>query len=197
MQKMLAFIGPLPSQWPDRNSVNFTRQSKIDGPLGLSSIGIFIPSTTCAATLTSWAALRFVAFRSRLALGTPRGRSGAQGQFAVEISPLNHVVTESWLQVFRSADAARFGHGGSRQLQTRAVRSEKGMALRSGYGMEMCVIAAFFARVLRGYTGRACIGFLSLLQEVRAICKTCNQFTASGSALSDQSSSLLCGMMCI
>ena len=33
MQRMLAFIGLLPSRWPDRNSGNFTRQSKIDGPL--------------------------------------------------------------------------------------------------------------------------------------------------------------------
>src|SRR6266446_4009785 len=32
-QKMLAFIGPFPSLWPGRNSVHFTRQSKIDGPL--------------------------------------------------------------------------------------------------------------------------------------------------------------------
>jgi hypothetical protein len=86
------------------------------------------------------------------------------------------VLYESWLRVFRSADAARLGHGGSRQLQTKAVRSEKDMALHSGYGMEMCVIAAFFARVLRGYAGRECIGFLSLLQEVRAIDKTRNQF---------------------
>src|SRR5215470_5677002 len=33
MQSRRAFIGPLPSRGRDRNSVNFTRQSKIDGPL--------------------------------------------------------------------------------------------------------------------------------------------------------------------
>ena len=33
MPRMLAFIGPSLSRWLDRNSGNFTRQSKIDGPL--------------------------------------------------------------------------------------------------------------------------------------------------------------------
>jgi hypothetical protein len=39
------------------------------------------------------------------------------------------------------------------------------------------ILAEFFARMLCGDTGRACIGFLSLLQEVRAICKTYNSFS--------------------
>src|SRR6266571_6613341 len=38
MPRMLAFIGLLPSRWPDRNSGNFTRQSKIDGPLAFRRI---------------------------------------------------------------------------------------------------------------------------------------------------------------
>jgi hypothetical protein len=36
--------------------------------------------------------------------------------------------------------------------------------------------AALFARALREYTGRECLGFLSLLQEVRAMGNTHNQF---------------------
>jgi hypothetical protein len=40
----------------------------------------------------------------------------------------------------------------------------------------MCVIAAFFARVLRVCIGCIGMGFLLVLQEVRQICKTRNQF---------------------
>src|SRR5712692_4319880 len=43
-------------------------------------------------------------------------------------------------------------------------------------GTRMCVIAAFFARALRVCTGRACMSFFLILQEVRPICKTRNQF---------------------
>jgi hypothetical protein len=39
----------------------------------------------------------------------------------------------------------------------------------------MCVITAFFARVLRMCLGRPYTGFLLIRQEVRAICKTRNQ----------------------
>ena len=39
----------------------------------------------------------------------------------------------------------------------------------------MCVIAAFFARVLQMCSGRPDTGFLLICQEVREICKTRNQ----------------------
>jgi hypothetical protein len=58
---------------------------------------------------------------------------------------------------------------GKLQLRMRGVRSEKGMALRSGCRTEMWVIAAFFARGRRGCPGRACMRFLLILQEVRRI----------------------------
>ena len=50
------------------------------------------------------------------------------------------------------------------------------MALRDGCGTSIGVIAACFARVLRGYSGRACMGFLLILQEVRRVSKTRNKF---------------------
>jgi len=47
----------------------------------------------------------------------------------------------------------------------------------------MCVIAAFFARVLRICLGRPGTGFLLIRQEVRTICKTRNQLLLSESNL--------------
>jgi hypothetical protein len=82
----------------------------------------------------------------------------------------------NWLRVFRSVEAARLGPDGSQQLQTKVGRSEKCVALRDGCGTSIGVIAACFARVLRGYSGRACMGFLLILQEVRRVCKTRNKF---------------------
>ena len=82
----------------------------------------------------------------------------------------------NWLRVYRSAEAARLGPDGSQQLQTKVGRSEKCVALRDGCGTSIGVIAACFARVLRGYSGRACMGFLLILQEVRRVCETRNQF---------------------
>ena len=84
----------------------------------------------------------------------------------------------NWLRVYRSAEAARLGPDGSQQLQTKVGRSEKCVALRDGCGTSIGVIAACFARVLRGYSGRACMGFLLILQEVRRVCKTRNKFMA-------------------
>lgn len=82
----------------------------------------------------------------------------------------------NWLRVLRSAEASRFGHDGSQKRHRGAVRPEKCVALCGGCETGMYVIAAFFAHVLRGYTRRACIGFLLILQEVRRVCKTRNQF---------------------
>jgi hypothetical protein len=73
----------------------------------------------------------------------------------------------NWLRVFHSAEASRLGHGVSQLLHARVVRSEKCVGLRDGCGTGMCVIAAFFARVLRRCTGRACIDFLLILQEIK------------------------------
>jgi hypothetical protein len=84
------------------------------------------------------------------------------------------VLSTNWLRVFRSAEATRLGPDGSQQRQTKVGRSEKCVALRDGYGTGIGVIAACFARVLRGYSGRACMGFLLILQEVRRVCKTRN-----------------------
>ena len=86
----------------------------------------------------------------------------------------------NWLRVFRSAEAARLGPDGSQQLPTKVGRSEKCVALRDGYETGIGVIAACFTRVLRGYTGRSCIGFLLILQEVRRVCKIRNQFHHKG-----------------
>ncbi len=88
-------------------------------------------------------------------------------------------LDQNWLRVFRSAEASRLGHTGSQLRQTRAVRSEKCVALRNRWRTEIGVIAVCFAHVLRGYTGHACLGFLLILQEVRRVGKTRNQFKAS------------------
>ena len=80
------------------------------------------------------------------------------------------------MRVFRSTEASRLGHDVGQQRHTRVVRSEKCVALRDGCGAGMCVIAAFFARVLRMCIGCTGMGFLLVLQEVRRICKTRNQF---------------------
>jgi hypothetical protein len=85
------------------------------------------------------------------------------------------VIPRNWLRVFRSADAARLGYGVRQERQTRAVQSEKCGARRGGVWDGMCVIVACFARALRRCTGSAYMHFLSILQEVRVICKTCNQ----------------------
>ncbi len=94
----------------------------------------------------------------------------------------------NWLRVFRSAEASRLGHGVSQPLHARAVRSEKCAVLRDGCGTGMCVIAAFFACVLRRCTGRVCIDFLLILQEVRQVCKTRNQFSVMSVIVSGLSS---------
>jgi hypothetical protein len=86
----------------------------------------------------------------------------------------------NWLRVFRSAEATRPGPDGSQQLQMQVGRLEKCVALRDGCGTSIGVIAACFARVLRGYSGRACMGFLLILQEVRRVCKTRNKFKGRG-----------------
>src|SRR2546426_5476038 len=83
----------------------------------------------------------------------------------------------NWLRVFRSAEASRLSHDVSQQLHTRMVRSEKCVARRDGCGTEMGVIAVCFARGLHVCIGCAYTGLLLILQEVRRVCKTRNQFS--------------------
>ena len=70
----------------------------------------------------------------------------------------------------------RLGHGGRHARQTGAMRSEKCVA-RRGRGWDgMRVVAVCFTRALQRCAGRTNMRFLLILQEVRAIGKTRNQF---------------------
>src|SRR5205823_5546231 len=51
---------------------------------------------------------------------------------------------ESWLRVFRRAEASRISPGVGQPLHTRAMRSEKCMRLRGRAWVRMRVIAVFF-----------------------------------------------------
>jgi hypothetical protein len=70
----------------------------------------------------------------------------------------------------------RLGHGGRHARQTGAMRSEKCVAHRSRAWDVMRVIAVCFTRALQRCAGRTNMRFLLILQEVRAIGKTRNQF---------------------
>jgi hypothetical protein len=86
------------------------------------------------------------------------------------------VLSLNWLRVFRSAAASRIGPSIGQQRHTRAVWSEKCVGLRGrawdGHARDRCV----FWPVRFVCTDLACISFLPLLQEVRSIYKTRNQF---------------------
>jgi hypothetical protein len=69
-------------------------------------------------------------------------------------------MSQSWLRVFRSPDAAHLGHGGGQARQTRAVQSEKCVARGGSEYDEMCMITACFTRVLQKCTGCLCMHFL-------------------------------------
>jgi hypothetical protein len=70
----------------------------------------------------------------------------------------------------------RLGHGGRHARQTGAMRSEKCVARHSRAWDGMRVIAVCFTRALQRCAGRTNRRFLLILQEVRAIGKTRNQF---------------------
>jgi hypothetical protein len=73
----------------------------------------------------------------------------------------------------------RLGHGGRHVRQTGAMRSEKCVARRGRAWDGMRVIAVCFTRALQRCAGRTNMRFLLILQEVRAIGKTRNQFRGS------------------
>ncbi len=77
----------------------------------------------------------------------------------------------------------RLGHGGRHARQTGAMRSEKCVARRGRAWDGMRVIAACFTRLLQRCAGRTNMRFLLILQEVRAIGKTRNQFLVNCRAL--------------
>src|SRR5882724_7394577 len=82
----------------------------------------------------------------------------------------------SWLRVFRSVDAMRLGYGGRHARQTGAMLSEKCAARRGRAWDGMRVSTICFTRALQRCAGRTNMRFLFILQEVRAIGKTRNQF---------------------
>jgi hypothetical protein len=88
-------------------------------------------------------------------------------------------VGQNWLRVFRSAEASRVGQGGRQQRHTRAVRSEKWGNSVAERGTGMRVIAAFFSPCAPDAPTSHVSVFVPLFQEVRPICKTRNQFTAT------------------
>ena len=77
----------------------------------------------------------------------------------------------------------RLGHGGRHARQTEAMLSEKCVARRGRAWDGMRVIAVCFTRALQRCAGRTNMCFLLILQEVRAIGKTRNQFVDSLSFL--------------
>jgi hypothetical protein len=74
----------------------------------------------------------------------------------------------------------RLGHGGRQARQTGAMRSEKCVARRGRAWDSRRVIAVYFARALYRGPSRTNMRFLLILQPVRAIGKTRNQFKAKG-----------------
>ena len=72
----------------------------------------------------------------------------------------------------------RLGDGGRHARQTGAMLSEKCVARRGRAWDGMRVIAACFTRALQRCAGRTNMHFLFILQEVRAIGKTRNQFSS-------------------
>src|SRR2546425_9294062 len=103
----------------------------------------------------------------------------------LNVTPLSGVISHFlFLGSFLKLEASRRGQEVSQPRHTRAGRSEKCVTLQDRGGTGMCVITAFFARVLRISLGRPCTGFLLISQEVRAVCKTRNQLSDKLSELS-------------
>src|SRR6266581_1126845 len=85
-------------------------------------------------------------------------------------------LSQNWLRVFRSVNAAHLPHGVGQERETTAVQSEKCVARWGSEYDEMCMIIASFARVLQRCTGHLYMRFLLTFQEVRTIRKTCNHY---------------------
>ena len=68
------------------------------------------------------------------------------------------------------------GHGGGQERQTRAVQPEECVARRGSVEDDMRMLTASFTRALQRQTGRVYMCFLSILQEVKPMSKTRNQF---------------------
>ena len=94
----------------------------------------------------------------------------------VVASTTGWALPTSWLRVFRSVDAMRLGHGGRQARQTEAVRSEKCVGRRGRAWDGLWAIAVCFTRALQRCAGHVNRRFLLILQEVRTLGKTRNQF---------------------